>query len=137
MRHSGVDIHIEISGVCCIWAALLFLILPVPWILAAFSAAVFHEMSHILAVFLSGGHITRLRIGVDGAVIDISELSEIRQFLCVLAGPVGSLLLLFIGDQLPKLAFCGIIQGVFNLLPVYPLDGGRLCRLVVQKIRSH
>ena len=47
-----------------------------------------------------------------------------RELLCALAGPAGSLLLAML--PVPKLALCALIQGMFNLLPLEGLDGGRI-----------
>lgn len=114
--------------------ALLLLTLPLNWLLAAVAAAAFHELCHILAVLLSGGRIFGVRIGVGGAVIETSPMTRGRELVCSLAGPVGSLLLVLACRRFPRLAICGFLQGVFNLLPVFPLDGGRVLRCGVQLI---
>ena len=108
--------------------ALLVLLLPLNWLLAAVAAAAFHELCHWLCIRLLGGRVFRLRIGPGGAVIETGLSGRGRELLCALAGPAGSLLLVSLCRVLPKLAICAGIQGLFNLLPVYPLDGGRALR---------
>ena len=125
-----MDIQVDIRAGFCIFLAFLCLTLPLPWLAAAMTAAVIHETCHILAVFLSGGTIQRMIIGVHGAVIDASSLPVLPHLICILAGPAGSLLLALIGNSLPRLALCGLVQGLFNLLPLYPLDGGRALKCV-------
>lgn len=113
---------------CCI------LLLPLPWLLAASLAAAVHEACHILAVRLCGGHITQLRIGAMGAVIETAPMSGQHSALCVLAGPLGGLLLTSLYPWFPRLAFCAGLQSLWNLLPVYPMDGGRVLRAALTPV---
>ena len=117
--------RVEVSPSACVLAALLLLTLPLRWLLAALFAAGIHELCHVLAVRLCGGRIFRIRVGPSGAVMETEGLSFPREMLCALAGPVGSFLLLSLGKWFPEAALCGAAQGLYNLLPVYPLDGGR------------
>ena len=55
-----------------------------------------------------------------------------KQMICILAGPAGSLLLLLTAEYLPRLALCGLVQGLFNLMPLHPLDGGRALRCIME-----
>ena len=41
-----------------------------------------------------------------------------------MAGPAGGFMLLLLKRAFPALAICGFLQSAFNLIPVYPLDGG-------------
>lgn len=115
----------RISPAACILAAMLVLVLPMRWILAAMSAALVHELSHIAAVKLCGGNIQDFYIGSRGALIRAEAMSRWKTLICVLAGPVGSLLLLPLLQWIPRIAFCGLVHAAYNLVPLYPLDGGR------------
>lgn len=120
------------SGACLLWA-ILILTLPAKWLLCAILAALIHEFCHGAAVLIVGGRIRRVWLGPFGAVMDTEEISGLREAVCALAGPVGSLLLAGWIHNFPILGLCGLIQGCFNLLPVYPLDGGR----VLQRLLEH
>lgn len=127
-----MDIRVEYRGAFFIFAALLCLTLPLPWVVAAVTAAMIHEIFHILAVLFFGGTIHMLTVGINGAVIDSSPMTVPQQLFCIVAGPMGSLLLILTGRFAPKLALCGFIQGMFNLMPLYPLDGGRAIRCMAE-----
>lgn len=107
-----------------VWA-LWILLLPLKWLLAAAAAACSHELCHLAAVYLLGGRVFRVTVGPFGAVIDTEGIGGAREGLCALAGPAGSLLLVCLIHKFPMLGLCGLVQGIFNLLPIYPMDGGR------------
>lgn len=125
---------LQIDPVVYLLAALMLLTLPLDWFLSALLAAAFHELCHLAAVFLLGGKVSAARIGAGGAVIDAELTTPFREFLCALAGPAGSLLLLALCHHVPKVAICAGVQGIFNLLPIFPLDGGRILGIVLDKI---
>lgn len=108
--------------------ALLILLLPLRWLGAMLLAAAVHELCHMAAIRLCGGRIVSVRLGCFGAVIRTSPMEGARALLCSLAGPIGALTLLGASRWLPRTAICAAFQSAWNLLPIYPLDGGRALR---------
>lgn len=94
-------------------------------------AAGVHELGHALAVVLSRGKILRLSLGASGARMETTPLSYRQEALCALAGPLAGLSLLLVRRYAPWLALWGLMQSLYNLLPVYPLDGGRALRALL------
>lgn len=118
-----------------LWAVML-LTLPLRWIAAAAAAALIHELGHLLMVYLCGGRIWNVEIGTFGARMDAEPMQPFPQLLCSLAGPAASLLLLLFAGRLPRIAFCGAVQGLYNLLPIAPLDGSRALRCFAAMLSS-
>lgn len=119
------------SAAAMIGLALALLILPIRWLLGAVTAALFHELCHWTAIMLCGGSVSRFSIGSGGAVMAAENLSREKELVCALAGPAVGLLLLLVSKWLPVTALCALIQSAYNLLPIYPLDGGRVLRCAV------
>lgn len=119
---------LRIDGGACLVGAVLLLILPLDWLLAAVIAATVHELCHLFAIKAVGCRIRSLTVGSGGAVMETEAMSRGRELICALAGPAGSLVLLLFVRWIPRIALCAAVQGIFNLLPVFPLDGGRAVR---------
>lgn len=99
-----------------------------PWGLLACAA---HELGHVVAARCCGGRVERLSLTAVGAELSFSyraPLTYEQDSLVALAGPGVNLLLggLFYwqGRHLPAALSLGL--GAFNLLPILPLDGGRV-----------
>ena len=112
--------------------ALMLLILPLQWVAAFIIAALWHEFCHLAAVYLCGSRVERVQISPTGTVMDTPPLSTVRELICTLAGPMGGFLLIFLARSFPRLALCGAIHSLYNLLPMFPLDGGRAFRTIAQ-----
>ena len=105
--------------------ALLVLLIPLRWLIAAVVSVVVHELFHIAAIRYFRNQIRSIHIGVDGARIHTQSMSLRQELVCALAGPVGGILLLLLARWFPALALCSGFHTIYNLLPVYPQDGGR------------
>ena len=134
MRRSLSNIKIGISAGACLLFAFSLLVLPLRWILAALIAAIVHEAFHALAVYLCGGKLCTLVVGKEGAVMVASPMSCTRDFLCTMAGPLGSALMILTFPWMPRVAFCSAVHCMYNLLPIYPLDGGRALRCMIGRL---
>lgn len=125
----------RIDGTTCIWWAILILLLPLKWGLAALCAAAFHEGCHWFVVAMLGGRVYHLRLTPSGALMETSAMEPWQELICALAGPLGSIALLGLSRYAPRLALCAVCQSIFNLLPVYPMDGGRAMRAALRLFR--
>ena len=125
---------IRISWATCFATGLMLLLLPLQWCFAMALAAAVHELCHIACVIMLGGKVLNIRLGFGGAVIETDIRGRFKTLLCCLAGPVGALSILFFARILPRTALCVLIQSAFNLLPVYPLDGGKALRCILEAV---
>ena len=110
---------------------LLIFLLPLRWLSAVILAACIHELGHYVAVRLCGGNIHSFRFGSSGAVMHTSGLTAAQEILSLLAGPLAGLLPLLLYRTFPTFALCGLVQTVYNLLPIYPLDGGKILYRII------
>jgi stage IV sporulation protein FB len=120
------------------------------WIGIIFVSVLFHEMGHALTALVFGRS-PRIELVALGGVTyyEGERLPFWRQFLIVLDGPIFGLLLALLASLLlliPSLAqgltgsileltrVVNIFWSIVNLVPVMPLDGGQLLRIVLEKI---
>jgi Zn-dependent protease len=112
-----------------------------------FVSLVLHELSHALVARHYGLSIKGITLFIFGGVAEMEEEpdSAKTEFLMAIAGPLASLALaaVFHGLTLAGaargvpvsvlgvsgyLAFINVVLAVFNLVPAFPLDGGRALR---------
>lgn len=105
-----------------------------PVVLAAW---ILHEGGHLLALYGAGGRVREISVTLDGVRIEAEKgtgLSYGGELLSVLAGPGINLLLALLSARLGErwYLFSGtnLALGIFNLLPVPGLDGGRAVQLL-------
>lgn len=108
-----------------LFLSLAVLLLPLPWLMAMILSALWHEFCHWLAIRLCGGRSGSLSLHSYAARMPLPLLSRGQELFCALAGPAGTLFLLPLLPRFPRIVLCSLAQSCYNLLPVYPLDGGR------------
>ncbi len=125
MRASHAE-HIEITAGFFLLVAICTYILPLKWLFGWFLAVLVHELSHIATLLAMGVHIYSVRMETTGAVIEAEPMPPWKEIISTLAGPVGGATLLLFADLFPQGAVCALVHSLYNLLPIYPLDGGRV-----------
>ena len=117
-----------------LFAAIFLLLIPLRLALAWVIAVIIHEFCHYLALRACRVSIISASISAAGIKME-TELMTVRQeFICALSGPAGGFFVLIFARWLPCTAVCAFIHSLFNLLPVYPLDGGRALRCLLYKL---
>jgi Zn-dependent protease/CBS domain-containing protein len=130
----------RVVGLAAVLGALLF-----------FGSVLVHELSHSVVALRRGIPVRRIRLFIFGGVSEIEQeaASPQDEFAITIVGPLSSLLLaagfwgldqLFssaggpMGQLLGLLAFINLALGLFNLVPGFPLDGGRVLRSLVWRV---
>lgn len=106
---------------------------------AILSAALCHELAHVLALRLLHAPPRRLTLSASGAELYVPALARLSyggEILAVAVGSACNLLLWALlssvgGEALAPFAGAHLILGALNLLPVRPMDGGRLLWILV------
>ncbi len=104
---------------------------------AALLAAAVHEAGHALALRLGGARVTRVTLGLSGAEMAYAgALTRGGEALAIAAGPAFGALWALLGLTaggafLRRSGAASALLTAFNLLPVLPLDGGRLAAALV------
>jgi Zn-dependent protease len=120
------------------------------WVGIIFISVLFHEYGHALTAALFGQSPRIELVALGGLTYHNGQkLPFWRQFFIVLNGPIFGFLLAILATlllQIPTLAqgvmgsilaltrMVNLFWTVVNLLPVMPLDGGQLLRIVLEKI---
>ena len=101
-------------------------------VLPILCAMAVHELAHIVMMLACGGQVRRLTLRFADLQIAASGLGYRQELLSALAGPLVNLICgAAFCMQRPSFAAYSLMLGICNLLPVWPLDGGRMIRCVL------
>ena len=115
---------------------LMVLLFPFRFLAGVLLAAAVHELGHLSAIRLTGGRVRGIWLHSGGARIETAPMEPGQAILCALAGPGAGALTVFAWRWFPELAVAGLVQTIFNLIPIYPLDGGQVARNICCKMRD-
>lgn len=132
--HRSIIKNFTIEHSFYLFAAAFLLLVPLRLALAWVLAVVIHEASHYLALRACKVSIYSTSISAAGIKMQTELMTGRQEFICTLAGPFGGFFALLFARWLPCTAICAFVQSIFNLFPVYPLDGGRALRCMLFKL---
>jgi len=116
-----------------------------------FTSVVLHELGHSYVAKKYGVNIAKIMLLPIGGVAMMDKIPREGEFRIAVAGPLvsitlGILLLIFSkyvdfnvnGYSLfQSIGYLNILLGIFNLLPAFPMDGGRILRAILSKKISY
>lgn len=129
------DVTVCVRPSALLTPALFLLLTDTPILLAALlPAALLHELAHYAVLRLCGVRTARFTLTGLGASLYVPELHRLSygaELLSAAAGPLMNLLLWVLlsltgREELTLFAGVQMVLGVLNLLPVRPMDGGRI-----------
>lgn len=119
------------------------------WILVLFVSVLLHELGHAFAARRCGSRVLRITLHIFGGLIEHTGGATWRQRVFIsLAGPavnvvlgaiaIGALLVFQTSaglnhDVLLAFAVVNVVLMLFNVLPIYPLDGGQVARNLLER----
>jgi len=132
------------------WSEAAYWIVALISVLLLFLSVVIHEFGHALTAQRKNIPVRSITLWIFGGVAVLDQDSETPgdEFQIAIAGPLASVALagIFLGlwwllgdvnEQLGAilgyLAIVNLILAVFNMLPGFPLDGGRVVRAIIWK----
>lgn len=111
--------------------------------LCILAACALHEGGHLIVLRAVGGRVKEFDLTLNGARIQTERgrgLSYEGELLAVLAGPGVNLILAVacagLGEKCYLFSGVNLALGIFNLLPLPGLDGGRTLRLLALLLKE-
>ena len=112
----------------------LYAVDKLEYFFAFYIFVIIHEIAHIIMAMLLKVKIKEivfLSIGMNAQYEE--NIPMLKEFFIAIAGPIASLsLAIFLSNE--RFSLMNIIILITNIIPIYPLDGGRVLRIVLVKI---
>ncbi|MEK7353140.1 MAG: site-2 protease family protein [Chloroflexota bacterium] len=129
------------------WETLAYWIMGALTAIMLFVSVLIHEMAHSLVARARGMSVNSITLFLFGGVSNLQEEPKQpgAEFVMAIVGPLTSLALSgifwglskvlntesMLGGLVGYLALINLILAIFNLLPGFPLDGGRVLRSII------
>ena len=133
--------------------ALVFLLINQIYMYILFMIfAIIHECFHLLAGIILGYKVKSIRIMPLGLSIAFNEKEEeyntkikksnfnnVKKIIILLMGPISNIVIAFffmlLNMAIP--VYINVLIAIFNLLPIYPLDGGQILNRLSRIIEAY
>jgi stage IV sporulation protein FB len=114
-------------------------------IIISFIWVVLHEFAHVMVASKFDCKFNNINInalGVNAELNDIDELTERRKLILYLAGPLFNIFMAIVicffydyfkWEPIRTSITINLCLGIFNLIPAYPLDGSRVCEILLSR----
>lgn len=137
MRRWKVLRAVEISPAFIAFLCAYYYFDPAKTFVPFLFSATAHEAGHLLALAILRVRVHKLRLTCSGAVLVTEPMRYSREIVAAAAGPaVNAALLVIFARSDPMIAFVNLLLLAYNLLPFYPLDGGRILRAALHLLFS-
>lgn len=101
-----------------------------------------HELGHAITGVILGLKIKKININVFGLSIEFENYGKERlnnKIIIDMAGPAINIITFIIAVifKHEEIAYINILLAIINLLPIYPLDGGRIVKNLLLKSHNY
>lgn len=101
---------------------------------------IIHELGHIISALIFKWKIDKIVILPIGGMTKFNDLINkplIEEFIIAVSGIIFQLIfyLLFLRSS-DTFFYCNIVILIFNLIPIYPLDGSKILNIILNKLVS-
>ncbi len=139
MKKFKIGISFVLLVLLCIFTQSFLLF--VNYLLAIF----LHELAHLFVATRRGYKLKQIKLDMFGLSLSLdNDIEDKDSFAINIAGPMFNLLLVVVCLAcyflfpsailyLNSFCMCNLVLAVFNMLPIYPLDGGKVVSAIIGK----